>query len=361
MKKNLNWGLLSSYRTELYGIATLMIMIFHCQTIIPVSGIFNAVNIHLSFGVDVFLLLSGISLYFSYSKDGNYGKFIKKRCERTLLPYLLIALLYWIWKNLIAEFDILEFLYNISGLSLFLVRNDGWLTLGNPKIWYVSFIMLMYAVYPLIYKALFTVPEKRRKINLVLMLSASVIGAVFIRYYTPSTYAATEVEITRIPVFLIGCYLGKKVKENDKFTLSDYILFFSCIPIKLVISLFINPVTDDIVFHRYLGFFASFLICFAAVFVLETVKNIKQISKPLKGLLSFFGKMSLEIYITHVLMYNVVLYYFPTIRNSELYTFSQKIMIYAGILIISIVLSCIFRKITNVIIRTRRKQKNEIS
>lgn len=358
MKENLNWGLFSKYRPELYGIATVMIMIFHCQTVIPLSGIPNAINSQLNYGVDVFLLLSGISLYFSYSNDNNYGTFMKKRFDRTLIPYLCIGLFFWIWKYITAQFSLIDFLYNISGASLFFEKNNGYLTLGHTQIWYVTFIMIMYAVYPVIYKLLFNVSEKRKHINFALLIIFSLCITIFLRYYTPATYASNEVALTRIPVFLTGCYFGKAVKEKQKFKLTDYILFFSWLPLKLLETLIINPVSDDIVFHRYLGLFASFLVCFLMVLIFELLKNINWIIKPACKVLSFFGNLSLEIYIIHVLFYNALLYYMPDIRTSQAFSFGQKALIYMGLLVVSVILSVIFRHCLNAV-RKLNKEKGK--
>lgn len=356
MKDTLNWGLFSKYRTELYGVATIMIMIFHCQIAFTIPGIiYNTIIKNLNYGVDIFLFLSGICLFFSFSKDNNYGTFIKKRCERTLVPYLLIGLFYWIWKYIIADFSILDFLYNASGLSLILIKSGNLLTIGETDIWYVSFIMLMYAVYPLIFNALHKASPKKKNENFAVMIFVAIALTLFIKAYTPDTYTNSEVYITRIPVFLIGCYFGKAVKEKQKFTVRDYILFFIFIPLKLIISFIIK--SNDIIFHRYLGIFGAFLICFLVVFALEVLSNIKFIIKPAKKVLTFFGRLSLEIYMIHVMLYNILLYYIPDIRTTDVFKYWQKALIYSGILIVSIILSVIFNKAYDAIVK-RMKAKD---
>lgn len=345
MKEKLNWGLLSKYRTEIYGIATLMIMVFHCQNLIPVQGFLYGIFKHLNFGVDIFLIMSGMCLYFSYSKNNDYGLFMKKRCERTLIPYLAIAFFFWLWKDLIFQFELLDFLYNISGLSLFLLRIDNHLALGEPEIWYVGFIMIMYAVYPVIYKSLFSVPEKRRTVNFAVMLIIAVAGTFFIKFYAPAAYDGAEIWLTRLPAFLIGCYLGKAVKEKKPFRLFDYVLFFSFIPVKIIKSTFIDPnVSDKVTFHRYLGVFGAFIILFFIVLLLEFIKKIRILDKVITGVCLFFGNLSLEIYIIHVLIYHALLYVMPDFRTSAIFAFREKVLIYAGILVISVILAVIFNK-----------------
>ena len=352
MTDKLNWGLFSKYRTELYGAATIMIMIFHSQIAITLPGILSYINKHFNYGVDIFLLLSGICLYFSFSKNNDYGNFIKKRCERTLIPYLIIGFFYWVWRYIFAEFSILDFIYNASGLSLILTKYENYLTLGEPLIWYVAFIMAMYLLYPLIYKVLYITAGKNRIAVFAALLVFSVGITLFLRSYASEAYNNTEVFITRIPVFLIGCYLGKAVKDKQKFRICDYIMFFMFIPAKLFISFILK--SNNLMLHRYLGFLGAFIICFVLVFILEAVSNIKFIIIPVKKVLGFFGSLSLEIYIIHVLLYNALLYYIPDIKSSDVFAYREKAGIYLGILIISTILGFIFNKVYNAILSKKK-------
>ena len=344
MKEKLNFGLFSKYRAELYGIATLMILIFHSQVTMVHPGWFNAINIHLNYGVDVFLFLSGISLYFSFSKDNNFGSFMKKRAERTLLPYLIVGLFFWFWKYIIAQFSIMDFFYNISGLSLFLVKSGDTLVIGQPEMWYVAFILGLYAVYPVFYNLFFNVSQKRRNINFAILLASVFIFIFFVKFYASDFYVSTEVWLTRIPVFILGCFFGKAVKEKHQFGLSDIILFLLVIPLKGV-TIMLRSVADEKMLLRFLGLFGALFICLVAVFVFEKL-NLK----PVRKICSFFGNISLEMYMIHVMLYKVVLYYIPDIRTSEDYSTVSKILVYLGILVVSLVLSLIFKKVIGFVI-----------
>ncbi len=349
MKDNLNWGLFSKYRPELYGVATIMILVFHSLSVVPITGVAKMPISILNYGVDVFLLLSGMSLYFSYSKNNDYKIFIKKRCERTLAPYLILSLFYWFWKYIIAKSDILSFLYNASGLSLFLVKKEEYLTLGEAEIWYVAFIMMMYAIYPAIYDRLFNVSEKKRKINFAIMLIGAFATTILIKFYATDTFSSAEVWLTRIPVFLIGCYLGDIIKEKRKFKPLDYILFVSVIPLKAIFMLL--NINNDIV-NRYLGIFSAFAICFFIAVFFEALPV-----KPIQKMLSFFGGISLEVYITHILIRNAILYYVPDMLTSDAFTFSQKVLIYAGIVVASVIISFAFSKTFNAVLKKIKQKK----
>lgn len=54
-----------------------------------------------SVGVEFFVFLSGVGLYFSMSKDSNILHFFQKRIKRILPAYLMVAIPYWIVIDLI--------------------------------------------------------------------------------------------------------------------------------------------------------------------------------------------------------------------------------------------------------------------
>ncbi len=72
-----NWYNLSKYRNIIYGFSAIWIIIFHIECCFPnvvkqfhpfIVQIFKAGNV----GVDIFLIMSGIYLYFSLKKtDGK--------------------------------------------------------------------------------------------------------------------------------------------------------------------------------------------------------------------------------------------------------------------------------------------------
>ena len=107
----MNYDMLSRHRAALMGLAMLFVMFFH----VPMAkgelmyGVVRLGNI----GVDMFLFLSGIGLWFSWTKgipryevrgtryeNGNLiprlGAFYRKRLLRIYPAWLLIACLYYI-------------------------------------------------------------------------------------------------------------------------------------------------------------------------------------------------------------------------------------------------------------------------
>lgn len=97
----LRWGLLSKYRTELMGIASLWVMLHHNFFDWPpmLSSLQN-LSSYGSLAVDIFLLMSGIGLYFAFEKcPPPLTQFYRKRLSRVLVPYLLLTTPYWLWLD----------------------------------------------------------------------------------------------------------------------------------------------------------------------------------------------------------------------------------------------------------------------
>lgn len=97
-----HWGLLSKYRTKLMGIAIIWIMLYHGNEIGMILPepleIINFVLEKGRGGVEIFLFLSGLGLYYSYSKNPDMKRFYRRRIVRVIFPYLLISLLFGLDK-----------------------------------------------------------------------------------------------------------------------------------------------------------------------------------------------------------------------------------------------------------------------
>lgn len=90
-KNGLDLSLISKYRNELYGIAILLIMFFHFTDVYVQhfgsfgSDSFKVILISLydryvsSIGVELFVFLSGMSMYYSYTRQPETRSFYAKR------------------------------------------------------------------------------------------------------------------------------------------------------------------------------------------------------------------------------------------------------------------------------------------
>lgn len=142
---------LSIYRTQMMGIATIMIIICHScasKVIMPsfLAYLFRFGNI----GVDIFLFLSGIGLYYSLSKNNlnskeDYMSFYKRRIYRIYIPYLMVFIPSCLVFMLLGEYSVCDSIFCLSTLEYWLFHRGAW---------FVSLIVLLYLVAPFLYRAL---------------------------------------------------------------------------------------------------------------------------------------------------------------------------------------------------------------
>ena len=80
---------ISRYRGELMGIAMLFIILFHVS--LPRNDLFFGLRRMGNIGVDMFLFLSGIGLWFSWIKTPSARHFFMKRYLRVYPAWLIVA------------------------------------------------------------------------------------------------------------------------------------------------------------------------------------------------------------------------------------------------------------------------------
>ena len=322
--KYIKLSIINDTRIILLGIASLMFMFCHTYEInylelIRVPWMANLVHFirkTSNSGVDIFLFLSGIGLYLSMTKN-KVAKYYKNRFIKIIPKYLIILIIYSFFTS---EMNGLKIIETLLGLPFFMegVR-DGW---------YIAFIMLLYLIFPLIYKMF----KKYDVIALFGGLLISILLNVLLPYFSFSYYMKIEIGLGRIPVFLFGAYFGKKIYEDKKIPLGMIKYSF----IAYIVILFFVYLSFDIefflIFSRYL--YCPLIIC-AVInisWLYSLVKNRNSwLLKPLK----FVGIHSLEMYLLFDKTCNILRYN---------YLMTSYVYIYLLAFIISLILAYILNK-----------------
>lgn len=126
---------ISLYRNELMGFSILWIILHHTQFF----HMANYDNIDYlirmgSCGVDIFLFLSSFGLYRSFNQNNNIKKFYLKRILRIFPTFIFIV-----------------FIYKLKEGFATLLSPLTWLNELHSN-WFIPFILLMYAIFPLLFK-----------------------------------------------------------------------------------------------------------------------------------------------------------------------------------------------------------------
>lgn len=302
----MNWNYLSKYRSEIMGAACLWVMAFHNLCRWP--RVFRPLEMlcsHGNVGVDVFLLLSGIGLYYSYSKysaeESTIHKlkdFYWKRIVRLLVPYVMLGAPYYAWYS--RDVGIGSFILNFSQINLF--RH------GLTTSWYVPATFIFYLMFPLIYyfqQKEFSIGEHKIERNTVTLIMCLVMFAsnAAMLILIPEIYAHFEIAASRVIVFIIGCGIGKEVREKK--VLSETAALGSIACILIYIYAFYPNVEMPTLCYRMtlivLGLSAAiaFAYCFSKL----------DEHKKIRAFFTFFGERSLELYLSHVFIKRIWLAY----------------------------------------------------
>lgn len=196
-----NLGLFSQYRSELMGIATLLIIICHA----PIYGVQMPqwLSIFLSnggLGVDIFLFLSGMGMYNSWTSNKKKGNsllfWLFKRYIRIIIPSILIIIpIYFLGVNQTHK-SVIELLIELSGLGALF---------GKSPLWFISCILLLYIITPLFSIILYG----KRKMLWLILLSLT----FFTIAYMPPHNNIWHFIINRWPSYLLGFALAPNIKE----------------------------------------------------------------------------------------------------------------------------------------------------
>lgn len=238
-----------------------------------------------------FLFLSGFGLYYSFSKNGDYGAFYKRRLMRLYLPFLILSLpVYCIRLIVDANYDLLQFGSQITTIYFWL-KGNFW------GMWYVSLSLSLYLIFPFLYRFMFN-KEKRYMVitNYVIVMVVFILAAFLLNRYSPEYYETIKIGFSKIHMFFTGmlfAYLNKNLKISNRTYLLMFLTF--CL---IYGGLSLAKGNNYWIIHscgliQKLVYIPILCACFALV---ET----RTIGQEVLKILSQFGKYSLELYILHL-------------------------------------------------------------
>lgn len=327
----------SRTRNYLFGLAAFSIIAFHYSydvwknlgngTIAMGDSLFYPVfNVYYllirSIGVEVFLFLSGMGLYYSYSRNPDPKRFWKKRFARVCIPYLLCAGPYWFIRDVILRG---EELIRVP-LDFFFVT---FFTEGQRMIWFICFILIGYAIYPLIYRFLYN--TEHQKSHAVILMAAGILLPVLYYLLAHKSFVLTNIASLRIPIFLLGCIMGKPIMEHRKVPMT---WVYAIIAASLVLRAVTCNLDISSVFARYMAGLFSIGLMLLLVVLMDGYEQKKQWKDNLlMRVLNWAGAYSLEFYLVHVCLRNIFKNLHLNVYEPQIYLIIVIITIPAGVLL----------------------------
>lgn len=284
---------ISRFRGALMGIAMLIIILFHVD--LARSDMFFGLRRMGNLGVDMFLFLSGIGLWFSWMKTPSYRHFYFRRLIRIYPAWLIIACLYYLPRLHVHDAASLVNLIGEIGFNW-----NFWLH-DELSFWYIPAIMMLYLFAPP-YMELIRRHSVYRWLPVVMIM-----WCILVEWVTPIHHAVGHLEIfwSRVPIFFIGINMGEMVRQ--KRTVDGQGIWM------LIIMFVMTSVSCFFLEQERHGQFPLFVermlyIPLTITFILICNRVLRRTPKWVNGALAFVGSLSLECYLIHL---HFVLDYLP--------------------------------------------------
>ncbi len=290
-KTLLRYSDLSSFRGEIMGIGAIEVILLHFFMYYkhndnPLGFIGKLYEIVFSsIGVEMFLLVSGIGLFFSLKSNWNLPDFFKKRFTRVLLPYLIWGSLVYIIDDIIFDGGkVLKAILDFTFVTFF--------TNGDCLFWYILMACVTYLLAPLVFRG---ISGKRPLLCIVLWIAGAVIFAEIVKYLCPEMFGNISKAVRRFPTFFIGMYFGRLTYEDKPVKAGLYIMAAAGLVLKAMRSIERTKAVISAVPMYYVHCLYSLFFIVAIVLFFKYIK-----AKPVSIALKWAGKHSLELYITHI-------------------------------------------------------------
>ena len=292
--KDIELANISRFRGELMGMAMLFIILFHVS--LPREDLFFGLRRMGNIGVDIFLFLSGIGLWFSWTKTPSAKHFFAHRYLRIYPAWFIIALLYYVprfqGRNL---GDWIDLLGDIT------VNWDFWLH-DELTFWYIPATMLLYCFAPPYMELI-----KRHPIYRWLPV-VMIMWCILVQYVTPIHMALGHLEIfwSRVPIFFIGINMGDMVLHKRQLDGAS---------LWMILLMFVMTLTSSIFLEQNLhGLFPLYVE--RMLYIPLTITTILLLNRMFRRTpawfnrcFAFVGALSLECYLIHI---HFVLAYIPS-------------------------------------------------
>lgn len=223
-------------------------------------------------GVDIFMMVSGLGLYYSLEKNCNTLQFYKKRFIRIFPTYYLLGIFV---SLLIYEDDFITYLFRYSTLGFWIGSVYGE--------WFIPSLIFLYLIAPYI-KLLFDRNHFAIIITIciIILITAYILVAKeIVPIYDPHFFL-----LYRIPAFILGMACAYWIKNGISSKFYIYILITG---IPFFVLLFPNHHYN----YNYKYLSLAFLLPTFTIIILYLIKHFGRINQ----LLSKLGDASFEIYI----------------------------------------------------------------
>lgn len=329
---NTSYALLSNYRSSLMGLAIMQLIVFHftedCKLFNEkfsglISGLYNVFG---SGGVDLFLLLSGLGLYYSFKVSNKHqDTFYARHLTKVLAPYFIVAMPAIFFRDLVIESR--DFLYCIKDLTFFTFWGEG-----RVWYWFVLMIILCYIIFPFVYECIeYGKTDTEAILNALLLCILVTIISIILKLETLDFFSKTNILLLRFPAFIFGVLCGK-LSYSNKTIGKGFLYIVLLLPLCLYLS------HDGMVIVKRYTLALFVISCSIILLLIVNFVNNRINHKLSFPVLNWFGQYTYELYLTHI-----TLRFFLNTYGLPTYRYKYELIMVAS----SVALSILLKKVTN--------------
>lgn len=270
-RNRFNLNLISRYRTELMGLATIGIIVCHTKANgVSMPGWLWSIFQFGSVGTAIFLFLSGMGIWYSLRNVKYDGKGIvawyKKRFIKLFVPFLILSVPYFAYVSISERYGFWFFISMISTVGYWF---------NGEGLWFVSVIVILYLISP--WWALLI---RKTGLNLVLSVFA------FLLILACSQWID---HVNRICFFFLGFGFAPYIEKG---TTIRWFPLLACMALLYLICSIV-PWLDF--FPKYIIYIPFFVILPCIFFGIHRMEKLNTVWR-------FMGKISLESYLSNVFL-----------------------------------------------------------
>lgn len=275
---------IKTYRTELMGIAILWVIGYHLY---PQNSILNKLTFLGYGGVDIFFLVSGFGLFYSYHQSKNIFVFWQKRLVRIFPTFLFFVVAFLLLNQ---KLTFANFITHASTLGF-------WFTSSTFFEWYIPSLVLFYLISPLFIRLV--------SFNTyVFAIVTALLTLLFIISWNIWQLPKFQMMCySRFPIFMLGIYLGFISKKPDYHGVFNFKTIFILLAIiGLIFLCYFHANFKYAELWKFALYWLPFIVIIPGLIIVCGYFlnfRIGAVNIPLE----YFGKISLELYLTHVIIF----------------------------------------------------------
>lgn len=282
-------------------------------------------------GVDFFLFLSGLGLYYSMHKNPESVTFYKRRLLRIFPTYILLGAIATFFLEGSNE-SITHFLWVCTTL--------GYWTNGDAGPWFIPALITLYFLFPFLYHSVFKRDDMKLFIVLLvcvffLVLYWITLGARPMWFDNNDQRWLHVLLLYRVPIFMMGAFAGHVLLVRNDLTKAFIIASLICLGLSPVF--YLQRTTMCLCF-------STSLLSPVLILVLSLLVSKVKIIDKLGGAI---GQASLEIYIIHMSCLTFVQKVFADSFNAHHDRFALIIMLV--VVVLGVICHWLISLLTNLI------------